>query len=239
MSPIDGQDTTMDSHDGARRWGPIIVDGQLAPFADGVRRELAGQGYALDTVGDHVHLLADLSDWLSAQGLDSAGLTTEVVEEFLRARRTTGRHIGVTGRAVAPILGYLRRLQVAPPHAVVAATTPQDVLLAEYRHHLEGERGLSAGTVTHYLRCARAFLEWLPGSHDSVSGLSAGQVIGYVMQWTRRRDGRPPDMVTLPALRSFLRFLHVAGHIPGALADAVPAGRAHPARLGGAQGGLR
>ncbi|WP_433709404.1 hypothetical protein ACQP2U_23160 [Nocardia sp. CA-084685] len=59
----------MDSRSGARRWGPIIVDGPLASFVDGLRRELAGQGYALDTVGDHVHLLADLSDWLSGRGL--------------------------------------------------------------------------------------------------------------------------------------------------------------------------
>jgi integrase/recombinase XerD len=59
----------MDSRGVARRRGRIIVGGSLAPFADGLRRELAGQGYALDTIVDHVHLLADLSGWLSGQGL--------------------------------------------------------------------------------------------------------------------------------------------------------------------------
>jgi hypothetical protein len=49
---------------GSRRRKRIIVGGPLAEFAEGLRRELVGQGYALDTVGDHVHLLADLSDWL-------------------------------------------------------------------------------------------------------------------------------------------------------------------------------
>ncbi|WP_433709403.1 tyrosine-type recombinase/integrase [Nocardia sp. CA-084685] len=152
--------------------------------------------------------------------------------EFLRERRARGLRIGVTVRALAPILGYLRRLGVAPPHSAVAAVTPQDVLLAEYRDYLEAERGLSAGTITHYLRCARVFLTWLPEPCGSLSGLSSGQVTGYVMRWARQREGRPPDMVTLPALRSLLRFLHVAGHVPWLLADAVPAGRAHPGRLG-------
>lgn len=219
----------MDSRGVARRRGRIIVGGPLAPFADGLRRELAGQGYALDTIVDHVHLLADLSDWLSGQGLTAAELTTGVAEEFLRARRAAGRRVGVTDRALAPILGYLRGLRVAPPHAVVAATAPQEVLLVEYRRYLEGERGLAAGTVTHYLRCARVFLAWLPGSlAQSLPALSAGQVIDYVLGWTASRRGKAVDTVNLPALRSLLRYLHRAGHVPQLLAGAVPAGRGRP-----------
>jgi hypothetical protein len=56
-----------------RRW--VVVSGPLAPFADGLRGELAGQGYASDTITDHVHLLADLSGWLGGQGLDAGALT--------------------------------------------------------------------------------------------------------------------------------------------------------------------
>jgi hypothetical protein len=47
--------------------GRIVVDGPLAPFGDGLRRDLVTKGYALDTIVDHVHLLAGLSGWLSAQ----------------------------------------------------------------------------------------------------------------------------------------------------------------------------
>ena len=50
----------MDSRNHLRRPRRIVVPGPLAPFADGLRRDLAGQGYALDTVTDHVHLLASL-----------------------------------------------------------------------------------------------------------------------------------------------------------------------------------
>src|SRR3989442_15546400 len=116
MSPIDDRETTMDSRDGARRWGSIAVDGPLAPFADGLRRELAGQGYALDTIVDHVHLLADLSEWLSGRGLTGAGLTSEAAGGFLRDRRARGLHIGVTDRAGTPVLGDLGEVRVAPPY---------------------------------------------------------------------------------------------------------------------------
>jgi integrase/recombinase XerD len=75
---IDRQEKIMDSGGGAWRRGPIVVTGPLAGFAGGLRGELAGQGYALDTVRDHVHLLADLGGWLSDKGLTAADLTTGV-----------------------------------------------------------------------------------------------------------------------------------------------------------------
>ncbi len=85
---------------------------------------------------------------------------------------------------------------------------------------------MSAGTVTHYLRYARAFLAGFPGPlTETLAGLPAGQVTGYVLEQARRRRDRAPDMVMLPALRSLLRYLHAAGHTPLPLAGAVPAGR--------------
>lgn len=217
----------MDSRDHVRFGGRIVVAGPLAPFADGLRQDLAGRGYALDTVTDHVHLLADLSGWLASGGLTAADLTGEAAGEFLRVRQASGRRTGVTGRALAPVLGYLRGVQAAPPQGRPVPATPLEALLAAYQQYLEGERSLAAGTVTHYLRYARAFLAGLPVPlTQTLPGLSAGQVTGYVLELARRRRGRPPDMVMLPALRSLLRYLHAAGHIPLPLAAAVPASRA-------------
>jgi integrase/recombinase XerD len=216
----------MDSRDHPRRPRRIVVIGPLAPFADGLRQDLARQGYALDTVTDHVHLLADLSGWLAGRGLAAADLTGEAAAVFLRARRAAGHRTGVTVRALAPALGYLRRVQAVPPQDQPVPATPLEVLLAAYRQYLEGERGLSAGTVMHYLRCARAFLAGLPGPlTETLPRLPAGQVTGYVLGQARRRGDKARDMVTLPALRSLLRYLHATGHIPLPLAGAVPAGR--------------
>jgi integrase/recombinase XerD len=229
---IDRQEKIMDLGDGVRRRRRIVVDGPLSLFADGLRGDLARQGFASDTIVDHVHRLADLSRWLDDRDLVTGQLTSEVVQEFLRVRRSSGVRAGVGERALAPLLGYLRGLGVVPPAAVVAAVTPADVLLSDYRRYLEGERGLAAGTVKHYLRCARTFLTWLPEPLEgSLPRLSAGQVIDFVRDWTIRRRSTALDMVTLPALRSLLRFLHLAGHVPVGLAGAVPAGRGRPRNL--------
>jgi len=222
----------MEPGDVARRRRRIAVDGPLAPFADGLRLDLTGQGFAADTIVDHVHRLADLSGWLVDRGMVTDQLTSEVVLEFLRARRAAGVRVGVCKRALAPLLGYLRRLGVVPPPSAVVATTPMEVLLAQYRTYLLDERGLAAGTVKHYLRCARMFLTWLPRPVEgSLPRLSAGQVIDFVRDWSASRRSTAVDMVTLPALRSLLRFLHLAGHVPVGLAGAVPAGRGRPRNL--------
>jgi integrase/recombinase XerD len=219
----------MYSSDGVRRRGRIVVDGPLAPFADGLRSELAAQGYAADTIVDHVRLLADLSGWLCGRGLTTLELTGEAAHEFVQARRAAGHRSGVSDRAIAPILGYLRGLEVVLPSTVAVPVTPLELLLAQYRRYLDDERGLATGTVVHYLRYARLFLTWLPGSvEQSLPQLSAGQVIDFVRDWTERRRGMALDMVILPALRSLLRFLHLAGLVAVALAGAVPAGRGRP-----------
>lgn len=209
-----------------RRARRIVVSGSLAPFADGLRRDLAGRGYALDTVTDHVHRLADLSGWLAGRGLAAADLTGEVAGQFLQERRAAGSGTGVSARAFAPVLGYLREVGAVPPPGPPVLVTAVDVLLAEYQRYLEDERGLSAGTVRHYLRYGRAFLDGLAGPlGQALAGLSAGQVTGYVLERARRRGGALQDMVVLPALRSLLHYLHVTGLTRLPLAGAVPAGR--------------
>ncbi|ROO52669.1 site-specific recombinase XerD [Micromonospora sp. Llam0] len=223
----------MDAKDVGRHRRRIVVQGPLAPFADGLREDLARQGFSPDTIVDHVHRLAGLSCWLVECGLVAGELTSGVVREFQQQCRSAGVRTRVGDRALAPVLGYLRRLGVVPPPAaVMAAVTPLDVLLSEYRRYLEDERGLAAGTVRHYLRCARTFLTGLPGSlEETLPGLSAGQVIDFVRDWSTRRRSTALDMVTLPALRSLLRFLHLAGRVPLGLSGAVPAGRGRPRNL--------
>jgi len=216
----------MDSRNQARRPRRIVVPGPLAAFADGLRQDLAGQGYALDTVTGHVHLLADLSGWLAGRGLAAADLTGEAAGEFLGARRAAGHRCGVTAQALAPVLRYLRSVQAVPAQEQPVPATPLEELLAVYQQYLEGERGLSASTIRHYLRYARVFLSGFPGSlTQTLQVLSAGQITGHVLEQARRRPGAP-DMVRLPALRSLLRYLHAAGHIPLPLDKAVPEGRA-------------
>ncbi len=74
---------------------------------------------------------------------------------------------------------------------------------------------------------------------ESLPALTGGQVIDYVIGWTTAASPVAVDMVTLPALRSLLRFLHTAGHVRLPLAGAVPAGRRRPARVEMPRAGVR
>ncbi len=199
-----------------------VVTGPLAGYADGWREELAGRGYAVGSISGQMGLMAHLSCWLSSQGLPAGAVTVEVVEEYLVVRRGQGHRSLVTGPAVAPLLGYLRGLHVVPEPAPLVARGPVEVLLEEFRVYLVEERGLAPESVRSYLHYAEMFLAGLPVPLGAaLAGLSAGQVTAFVL----RRSGQYSSwyakaMVT--ALRSLLRFLHVAGHVRSPLASAVP-----------------
>lgn len=210
----------------------IVVVGPLAGQQDGLQRRLIEDGYALDTVRRHVKLLAELSRWLGQRDLGVADLSDDVIGRFLADRRAAGLRSARSRRALAPILDHLAAEQVLVAAPGSEGGTWPLVLPAEYEAFLVGERAVSAGTLKHYRRCARVFLEWAGETEGCVDDLEAARVTAYVMDWARRREGARPDMVTLPALRSFLRFPHVAGHVRHLLVGAVPAGRGHPGRYG-------
>ena len=54
------------------------VVGPLEPFAEGFAAELARQGYTVDTMRQQLGLVAHLSRWMAAGGLDVAELAPAV-----------------------------------------------------------------------------------------------------------------------------------------------------------------
>ncbi|MGH2908145.1 MAG: hypothetical protein ACRDK8_02470 [Solirubrobacteraceae bacterium] len=52
---------------------------------------------------------------------------------------------------MAPLLGYLRGLGVAPPPTPRVAAGVIEVLLADYREYLTVERGLTSETIEGYV----------------------------------------------------------------------------------------
>jgi hypothetical protein len=101
--------------------------------------------------------------------------------------------------------------------------SPVEQLVAEYRTWLVVDRGLAAATVLRYENLARRFLGQQPttdGGQLAVD-LTAAEVVGFLL--------RESDRVSVGAvkgrvaeLRSLLRFLHLKGFTPTALASAVP-----------------
>jgi len=202
----------------------VRVPGPLAPYADGFRAALVGQGYSPWSQTFHLHLMAHASRWLDGQGLDASGLTDAAAAGFLRDRRDSGRARFRGARGLAPLLGFLRDAGVAPPPQAAVPDGEAAVLVAEFAGYLSGERGLSAQTVALYSAFARRFLASLPAGQDDgvLAGLTAAGVQAFVIAESGRRGtGSLKNAVT--AVRALLRFAYRQGRIPSPLDGAVPA----------------
>lgn len=197
----------------------VWVEGPLASFAAGFAADLTVRlGYSPLTAVNQLYVVAHLSRWMAGRGLAPGELSAGRAEEFTAARRAAGYRSCVSVRGLAPLLDYLRGLGVAPLAAGPGPVSAAQALAEGYRGYLAGERGLAAGSIELYVREARRFLE---GRADRVGELTAAEVTGFVLAGCGRGPGAARTMVT--ALRSLLRYLHVAGLAPGGLDGAVPA----------------
>jgi integrase/recombinase XerD len=201
----------------------VRVAGPLAPHADGFRALLDAQGFSPWSQMFYLHLLADISRWLDAQGLDASGLTDANASAFRQDRRSRGvaRFRGIQGLAL--LLSYLRDAGAAPLPAAAAPGGETGVLVAEFAGYLAGQRGLRPQTVALYSSAARLFLESLPAAgEDVLAGLTADAVRSFVIaESSRRGTGSLKNQVT--AIRSLLRFLYLRGLIPDPVDGAAPA----------------
>jgi integrase/recombinase XerD len=201
----------------------LTVTGPLASYESALRAELTRVGYAPVSVTGVVRAMARLSDWMHHRGIAPAGLTPRAVEEFLTVRREVTSAEGVARRGLGPMLRFLRGCG-AIPRDVANEGTPVEMLLADYRDYLLGERGLAAESVRCYLVQGRKFLAELAEPLDrSLQRLDVAAVMSFIMGQARR-SARVWSVKTLvTATRSLLRFLHVEGLISTPLVGAVPA----------------
>jgi site-specific recombinase XerD len=200
----------------------VRVSGPLAAQAPGFREELVGSGYAPRSAQAHLLLMARMSRWLDAMGVDAGELTAERAGEFLEAERALGRRFPRSAQGMAPLLSYLRARGVAPPETSPAVTASEK-LLEQFRRHLLAERGLGGGTVVGYVHAAALFLRSVDfeGGRE-LAGLSPGDVGDFLLtEGGRRSVASTKCLVT--GLRAVLRFFHVQGITDTSLAGSVPA----------------
>ena len=201
----------------------VRFTGPVAPFAGGLVEELASLGYTMTSATLQMHLAASLSRWLLAAGINLDALTEPVMQRFLSERRA--RHTShYSQRALAPIVGYLRRIGAVPsPAAPPAPSGAGEVLLARFAAYLAGQRALTPPVVRAYVHWVGPFAEEVlcPAGVDRVGLVGAGEVAAFL---TARLPvmSRKSAQMTACALRSLLRFLHAEAMTQTALADAVP-----------------
>lgn len=199
------------------------VTGPLASYVEGFRAELSRLGYTPLTAAGHVRLVAHLSRWLAAEGLDASALTLPTAERYFAERRTAGYANERTVGALKPLLEYLRRVGAAPGVSAAIPASVLERLLARYRSYLVLERGLVPTTADLNVRLVRPFLlAHAPGQESSAEfeKLTARDVAEFVVEQSTLRSRSVKRVVT--ALRSLLGFLYVEGSIDEPLAQAVP-----------------
>ena len=191
----------------------IRISGPLAGFAEGYGTELTLLGYAPASVRLQLKVLADLSDWLSSHGTAPADLRRSDLDRFLRHRRAAGSTRYASIRAVRPVLDYLQRFEVVPRHDAVL--DPVDVMLHRFWRYLTVERALAAVTARAYLDMVRPFVQGRFSADCralNLERLTAADIISFVVSRCPRQS-RGAAKLTVTALRSFLRFLHLDGVI--------------------------
>jgi integrase/recombinase XerD len=193
----------------------VRVTGPLAPFAEGLRRSLLGEGYTPLSAANLLRLTAHLSRWMTAQRVPAA-LTPTLAEQFLHHRRASGYTGFRSTKSLRPILSYLASVgAIAGPSD--ADHRPAGPVLARYVEYLTTERGLSAPSVRQYATTAARFLA---GQAD-ICRLTPADITDFVLRESRRYSIGTTKL-TVTALRSFLRYLHVAGEMEADRTGAVP-----------------
>jgi len=200
----------------------VRVSGPLAPYSAGYAAALARVGYTASGAVLSLRLVANLSAWLDAEGLEAGALSAAQVDRFLVARRAAGRMRYASIRAIRPPLEYLRGLGVVPVAPEPVWDTPIDRLLARYRRYLVVERSLAPTTASGYLAAVRPFLaSRVTPDGLALEGLTVADVTAFVV--ARCPDqARGSAKLTVTTLRSLLGFLHVEGIVARSLAASVP-----------------
>jgi integrase/recombinase XerD len=200
----------------------VRVAGPLAPYAEGLAGELGRLGFTRGSARLQMQVAAHLSRWLGQAGLGPAALSGPVADRYLAARRAAGYTAYLTPKALGPLLGYLRRLGVAPEPVQPGPATAAEALLEAYRAWLLGERGVQPAVARGYLDLVRPFAE-RHAADDSAGlhALTAGDVTAFLTAQSRRLAPKTAQRQAT-ALRSLLRFWHLQGLIAGPLDQAVP-----------------
>ncbi len=199
----------------------VRLSGPLVPFADGFGAALADLGYTPLSAANQLRVMAHLSRWLEVSQLSPRQLTAERAGEFLAARRAAGYTCWRSLKGLAPLLGYLRSVGVVPVWVCEPACDGAGRLVEEYGSYLRTERGLAESTIGRYEEVARRFLAVLARRGVDTAGVSTALVTGFVREECAGQSvAMAKNLVT--DLRAFLRFMHVAGHVPVSLVPAVP-----------------
>ena len=186
----------------------VLVTGPLEGVAFRFEDELLRRGFTRKSLGNQLRLLAHLSKWLQAQGVDAGSLTSEQIEVFLVERRRS--HTGLfSRRALGPLLAWLAGEGVVPAAAAMAPAVTDAPELVRFEEYLREERRLAGSTISASMARARRFWAGYIPAGD-VRALTTAEVTRALLD-----EGATRKPVSVKAfgytLRSLLRFFFITG----------------------------
>ncbi len=197
----------------------LLVSGPLQGYAGGFLAWLTALGYSPRSLEAQLRLVRDLSAWLAGKGLQTSGLTDEVVSSFVLERRrmtTTMR----SERALVPLRRYLRELGVAPASGPENPSTVAAGLFESFGVFLSLERGLAPETVRSYLSLVRPFVVVHADRPGGWASLRVREVDTFLL--ARAALDCPGSLaVRATALRVLLRWMWREHLVAESLAAAV------------------
>lgn len=188
----------------------VRVVGPLTSHAQQFRLLLAERGYTPLSRVCQLQVMTHLSKWMRSGGLDVADLTSSRVDEYLAQRRAGGYSSFCSRASLGQLLEVL--VGCGAPLVGPASARPGsgvDVLLAGYADYLRRERVLVPSTVAAYLLRARRFIDGY-GHGADLAGVAAGDVTRAVLREAGTVSVGSTQLFVV-ALRSFLRYAHLAG----------------------------
>lgn len=197
----------------------VVVSGPLAQYRLGFTAELQRLGYTPLTVEHQLRLLAHLSRWMQARGLQVGQLSAAQLEEFVVVYATY-----CSRRALRPLLGFLNDLGVLPVEQPAPAS-PSQLVLAGFEQYLLTERGLQSGTATAQVARVQRFLAVHCPAGD-VGQLTTSEVTQALLE-----EGHDHAVSSVKrmgyTLKSFLGYAFLTGLIDRDLSGAVLPVRSH------------
>lgn len=185
---------------------------------------LRAAGYAERTLRKKRSVTTALARWMKRKRIPADDLDESHIDAFVaRSPRRRKEHVKRERAVIRLLLRYLRsttRLQ-GPP--IQKNASPGDGLLRLYGDYLRKDRGLAENSVRVYVPFIRALL----ASPSTPMGCASGEAFNtltiqdFILSQGRNRSAEYIRLLAT-ALRSFFRFLFLAGQIAHDLSPSVP-----------------
>jgi site-specific recombinase XerD len=202
------------------RTSGVLHDSSLLPYVERYVTVLREQGYAANTIDQHIYSFRSFYRWFERRRGNLRELNERVVDGFLKSRKPDS-HDGAP-QAFRRLLGILRAAGVTP-RAEATSRTPAQRIADEYRDHLRVGRSFAPKTVENYSRYVEGFLiDRFGASRADLRRLKLCEVICFVRRMGRERNAIFTKGLII-ALRSFLRYLFQHEKIDADWAPSVPA----------------